>query len=169
MNAKTKNAIIQTISYTLFLAFVLYVVIVQYLQKLEIPKLQKIALPSLICSLILFLVFYKKLKEKVTRKLIAIDTAKEMGNVGTSSSVTICFLESLGVIVPIALLAAIFLMGGIYLKEIGKILLECLLVYLLPFAGNMWCKSNTKAELLEKQTQAEDKLAEKIAEKLQEK
>lgn len=167
MSAKTKNMIIQSISYTLFLGLIGYIVIVQYIQKLEIPKLQKIALPSLISVLVLFLVFYKKIKEKIARKLSAIETAKELGNAGTTSSVTVCILESLGVVVPVALLAAIFLIGGSYLKEIGKILVECLLIYLLPFAGNIWCKCNIKAEMIEKKTQADDKLAEKIASKMQ--
>lgn len=167
MSAKTKNIIIQSIAYALFLGLILYIVIVQYMQKLEIPKLQKIALPSLIAVLVLFLVFYKKIKEKIARKLSAIETAKELGNAGTTSSVTVCILESLGVVVPVALLATIFLIGGSYLKEIGKILVECLLIYLLPFAGNIWCKCNTKAEMIEKKTQADDKLAEKIASKMQ--
>ena len=167
MSAKTKNIIIQSIAYVLFLGLILYIVIVQYIQKLEIPKLQKIALPSLIAVLVLFLVFYKKIKEKIARKLSAIETAKELGNAGTTNSVTVCILESLGVVVPVALLAAIFLVGGSYLKEIGKILVECLLIYLLPFAGNIWCKCNIKAEMIEKKTQADEKLAEKIASKMQ--
>lgn len=167
MRAKTKNILIQSVAYTLFFAFVLYVVIVQYIQKLEIPRLQKIALPSLLSILILFLVFYKKIKEKIARKLAAIETARELGATGTTSSVSICILESLGVVVPVALLATIFLLGGSYLKEVGKILVECLLAYLLPFAGNIWCKCNTKAESIEQKVEAEDKLAEKIANKMQ--
>lgn len=167
MRAKTKNIIIQSISYALFFGLVLYIVIVQYIQKLEIPKLQKIALPSLLSVLIVFLVFYRKIKERIARKLSAIATAKELGATGTTSSVTICILESLGVVIPLSLLAVIFLIGGNCLKEIGKILLECLLFYLFPFAGNIWCKCNIKAEMIDKKVEAEDKLAEKIANKMQ--
>ena len=79
MNLKLKNGLIKCFTYLLSISGMALIVIFQYFTSNNpMPTYAKIAVPCLLALLIFFLIYYKSIKEKINRKLIAIETAKEI-------------------------------------------------------------------------------------------
>lgn len=167
MNTKLKNGLIKAFTYILSLSGMVAVIVFQYITKKNpMPTWSKITVPCLIGLLIAFLVYYKSLKQKINRKLIAIETAKELGQTGTTNSVVANLLETMGVVIPLLLIALIFVIGGAYLVKTGQVLFEMLGLYTIIIVGNIVCDSNTKQELQKKELEQSEAMADKVAEKL---
>ena len=167
MSTKLKNALIKAFTYTLSLSGMAVVVIYQYIANNNpMPTWMKIVVPCLLALLIAFLVYYKSIKERINRKLIAVETAKELGKKGQTSSVVANLLEVIGIAIPLLLIATIFVVGGNYLVRTGVVLYEILGLYCIIVVGNIFCDSNTKEEIKKKEAQKSEQLAETIAKKL---
>lgn len=120
----------------------------------------------MIALLILFLVYYKSLKQKINRKLTAIETAKEMGKTGETNAIVANLLEVMGIIIPLALISGIFVLGGQYLVKTGTILFEMLGMYLVIVIGNICCDVNEREELKKKELEKAEEITNKIADKI---
>lgn len=167
METKVKNALIKALTYTLSLSGTTAVVIFQYFANNNpMPTWCKIAVPSLLALLIAFLVYYKSIKEKINRKLTAIETAKELGKKAKTNSIVANLLETMSIVIPLLLIAAIFCIGGKYLARTGVILFEILGMYSVIIIGNICCDANTRAELKKKELEQAEQLAESIASKI---
>lgn len=168
MSAKVKNGLIKALTYTLSLSGTVVVVVFQYItEKNPMPTWAKVTVPCLLALLISFLIYYKSIKEKINRKLVAIETAKEIGKEGKTNSIVANILETMGVVIPLALIAAIFVVGGKYLTQTGLVLFEILGMYCVVIIGNICCDFNTKEELRKKEQEQAEKLADVIAEKIE--
>lgn len=169
MSVKTKNVLIRLISWLLAGGGMVLITIFQYFStKNQAPIAIKIAVPALLGLLIAFLVYYKSIKAKISRKLTAIQTAKELGQVGQTNTIVANLLDTLGVVLPLLLIGAIFVIGGKYLVMIGAILFEILGLYSIIIVGNVLCDNNKNQELKEKEANEQLKMAESIATKIEE-
>lgn len=167
MSLKFKNGLIKALTYTLSLSGTVVVVVFQYItEKNPMPTWMKVTVPCLLALLVAFLVYYRSLKEKINRKLTAIETAKELGKPGKTNTIVANILETLGIVIPILLIATIFVVGGNYLKQTGLVLFEILGLYTVIIIGNICCDFNTKEELKKKEAEQAEQLADKIAEKV---
>ena len=168
MNLKLKNGLIKCFTYLLSISGMAVIVIFQYFTSNNpMPTYAKIAVPCLLALLIFFLIYYKSIKEKINRKLIAIETAKELGKAGRSGGIVGPLLETLGIIIPLILIGGIFVVGGEYLSRTGVVLFEVLGMYLVIVIGNIICDANTQAELKRLEREKAEELAGKIAEKIE--
>jgi len=167
MDLKFKNGLIKAFCYLLSCTGMAVIVVFQYFANNNpMPTWAKIAVPCLLALLILFLVYYKSIKEKINRKLIAIETAKEMGKAGQTNTIVANILEVLGIVVPLLLIATIFVVGGQYLVRTGTVLFEILGMYMVIVIGNIICDTNTKQELKQKELEEAEKMADSIADKI---
>lgn len=167
MNIKLKNGLIKAIAYTLSLSGIVAVAVFQYFTKNNpAPAYVKVIIPCLLALLIAFLVYYKSLKQKINRKLTAIETAKELGKRGKTSSIVANLLETMGIVIPLILIGGIFVLGGKYLVKTGIVLFEILGMYTVIIIGNIICDFNTKQELKQKEAEQAEALADKIADKI---
>lgn len=167
MNLKLKNGLIKAFSYLLAVSGTVVVLVFQYFSKKNPSPISiKVAIPCMLALLIAFLVYYKSIKAKINRKLIAIETAKELGNKGRTSSIVANLLETIGIVIPLALIAGIFMVGGEFLGTTGLILFEVLGFFSLVIIGNIICDFNTKQELKKKEAEQAEILADNIAKKI---
>lgn len=167
MSVKVKNILIKVIAYLLSGTGMALVAVFQYFTDHNpMPTWLKITIPCMIALLILFLVYYKSLKQKINRKLTAIETAKEMGKTGETNAIVANLLEVIGIIVPLALISGIFVLGGQYLVKTGTILFEMLGMYLVIVIGNICCDVNEREELKKKELEKAEELTDKIADKV---
>lgn len=168
MNTKLKNGLIKAFTYLLSLSGMAVVVVFQYFTNNNpMPTWAKVVVPCLLALLIAFLVYYKSLKQKINRKLIAIETAKELGKRGKTGSVVANLLETMGIVIPLLLISAIFVIGGQYLQRTGVVLFEILGMYTVIIIGNICCDFNTKEEIKKKEAAMAEDLANKVAEKIE--
>lgn len=168
MNLKLKNGLIKAISYTLSLSGIAAVVVFQYFTNHNpAPAYIKVLTPCMLALLVAFLVYYKALKQRINRKLTAIETAKELGKQGKTSSIVANLLETMGIVVPLILMGGIFVLGGKYLVRTGIVLFEILGMYTVIIIGNIICDFNTKQEIKKKEAEQAEAFADKIAEKIQ--
>lgn len=168
MSVKTKNILIKVFAYLLSGAGMITISVFQYFADSNpMPTWLKVTIPCMIALLILFLVYYKSLKDKINRKLTAIETAKELGKAGETNVIIANILEVIGIIVPLALISGIFILGGQYLVKTGTILFEMLGMYLVIVIGNIACDMNTREELKRKEKEKAEELVNKIAEKIE--
>lgn len=168
MNTKLKNGLIKAFTYLLSGSGMVAVIVFQYFtHNNPMPTWTKVAIPCLLSLLIAFLVYYKSLTQRINRKLTAIETAKELGKVGKTNSIVANLLETMGIVIPLALIGAIFVIGGQYLVRTGMVLFEILAMYTINIVGNIVCDFNTKEEIKKQEAEQADKMAEKIAEKIQ--
>lgn len=169
MKTKVKVLLIKLFTYILSIGGMIAIVILQYFSKErnDMPIWIKVIIPSLLAVLIAFLVYYKKIKDVINRKLTAIETAKELGKAGKTNSVIANLLESLGIIIPLALIGAIFIIGGKYLKTTGIVLFELLAMYLIILIGNTICDFLKKQECKKKEAEDTEEFAKKVASKLE--
>lgn len=167
MSVKVKNILIKVIAYLLSGTGMALVAVFQYFSDHNpMPTWLKVTIPCMIALLILFLVYYKALKQKINRKLTAIETAKELGKTGETNAIIANLLEVMGIIIPLALISGIFVLGGQYLVKTGTILFEMLGMYLIIVIGNVCCDINTKEELKKKELEKAEELTNKIADKI---
>jgi len=167
MSTKLKNGLIKALTYTLSLTGSVIIIVFQYIsEKNPMPSWAKVTVPCLLGLLIFFLVYYKSIKEKINRKLIAIETAKEMGKAGQTNTVVANILEVMGIVIPVALIAAIFVIGGKYLTQTGIVLFEMLGMFTITIIGNIVCDSNKKEELRKKEQEQAEALANSIAKQI---
>lgn len=168
MNTKLKNALIKVFTYLLSGSGMVVIMVFQYFSnKNPMPTWAKITVPCLIALLIFFLVYYQTLTAKINRKLTAIETAKELGQAGKTNSVVANLLETIGVVIPVALIGGIFIVGGQYLVKTGVVLFEMLAMYVVVIIGNVICDMNTKEELKKQQREKAEEFAEKVASKIE--
>ena len=167
MSTKLKNGLIKAFAYLLSISGMAVIIIFQYITtKNPAPVAIKIAIPCMIALLIFFLVYYKTLKDKINRKLIAIETAKELGTAGKTNPIVANLLETIGIVIPLGLIAGIFVVGGEYLTRTGLVLFEILGMYVIIIIANIICDFNTKQELKKQELEKAEALADKVAEKL---
>ncbi len=167
MSVKVKNALIRTVCYLLSGVGSALVVVFQYVVERDgMLASVKIIIPCLIALLVAFLIYYKSIKEKINRKLIAIETAKEIGKTPKTNTIISTLLEALGIVIPLLLMATIFVIGGEYLVQIGKILFEILGLFSITIIGNMICDANSKQEMKEKELKKAQELADIISKKI---
>lgn len=167
MNLKLKNGLIKAFTYLLAGSGTVVVVVFQYFaHNNPMPTWAKVTVPCLLALLITFLVYYKSLKQKINRKLIAIETAKELGKSAQTNSIVSNLLETMGIVVPLLLIAGIFVIGGQYLVRTGTVLFEILGMYSVIIIGNIICDSNTKQELQKKELEQAEQFADKVADKI---
>lgn len=167
MNLKLKNGLIKAFSYLLAVSGTVVVLVFQYFtEKNPSPISIKVAIPCMLALLVFFLIYYKSIKAKINRKLIAIETAKELGNRGRTSSIVANLLETIGIVIPMALIAGIFMIGGEFLVTTGLIMFEVLGFFSLVIIGNIICDFNTKQELKRKEAEQAEFLADNIAKKI---
>lgn len=168
MDIKLKNGLIHALTYLIATSGTVVILIFQYFPKSNpMPTWAKITVPCLLALLIFFLVYFKSLKERINRKLIAIETAKELGKAAKTNSIVANLLETMGIVVPLLLIGLIFIIGGEYLAKTGLVLLEILAMYTVVIIGNIICDSNTKQELAKEELARADALAGKIASKIE--
>jgi len=168
MSVKSKNILIKVFSYLLSGAGMITIAVLQYFSDNNpAPSWIKVTIPCLIAILILFLVYFKSLKTKINRKLIAIETAKELGQTGETNVIVSNILEVIGIVIPLALISTIFVVGGEYLIKTGQVLFEMLGMYMISVIGNIACDVNQKEELKKKEQEKSEELANKIAEKIE--
>jgi len=167
MSLKLKNGLIHALSYLLATTGTAVILIFQYFSnKNQAPTAIKIAVPFLLALLIFFLVYYKFIKEKIKRKLIAVETARELGSKGRTNSIVANLLETIGIIIPLTLIGGIFVIGGKYLVATGIVLFEILGMYAIIIIGNILCDFNRKQEVKKKEAEEIEKLADKLASKV---
>ena len=168
MSVKIKNALIKTFTYLLAGGGIVAILVFQYFShNVSMPTWIKIIIPCLLALLITFLVCYKSIKEKINRRLIAVETAKELGKPGKTGSIMSNLLEAIGIIVPMILISAIFIIGGQYLVRTGIVLLEMLAIYLIVIIGNIICDANKRAEMKRKELEKTEAFANTIADKIE--
>lgn len=168
MSVKLKNGLIHAFTYLLAGTGTVAILVFQYFTKENpMPTWCKITVPCLLALLIFFLIYYKSLKARINRKLIAVETAKEMGKAGATNTIVANLLETMGVVVPLLLIGLIFIIGGQYLVKTGQVLLEIMGMYAVVIVGNIICDSNTKQELAKKELEMANKLAEQVADKIE--
>ncbi len=168
MSVKVKNILIKIFTYFLSGAGMITIAVLQYFSENNpMPTWLKITVPCMIVLLILFLVYYKALKTKINRKLVAIETAKELGKVGETNVVIANLLETIGIIIPLAIIGGIFVLGGQYLGKIGILLFEMLGMYLFVLIGNIICDFNKREDFKKKELAKTEELADKIVDKIE--
>lgn len=168
MNVKLKNLLIKIFAYLLSCSGMTVIMVFQYFtNKNPMPTWLKATLPCMVALLILFLIYYKSLKAKISRKLIAIETAKELGKAGETSVLVANILETMGIVIPLTLISGIFILGGQYLVRTGFVMLEMLGMYSVVIIGNIVCDINTKEELKKKEQEKAKELVDKIANKIE--
>jgi hypothetical protein len=156
-------------AWLLALAGILYVLMSQYFDSPEVTLSVKIAIPSIITFLIIWNLNYKAWQQGVERKLIAIATASELGKVGSTGIMMGVFLDAFGLIVPIAMIATLFIIGGDFLKITGIMLFECLACYSLVLIGKILTGINSNDATRKQEAQKDDQFAEKVADKMAQK
>lgn len=167
MPIKVKNALIKVFCYLLSGVGSALIITYQYIIKdNQTTTAVKVAIPCLLALLILFLVYYKAIKQKINRKLTAIETAKEIGKAPKTNTVVATLLETIGVIIPLSLMSVIFIIGGNCLYQVGIILLEIMAVFSTTIIGNIVCDANTKKELKENERKKAEELADRVASKI---
>ncbi len=166
MSAKVKNLFTKIITYMLSLSGMTAIIVFQYIIKNSSPPVIKITIPCLLALLITFLIYYKALKAKINRKLQAVETAKEIGIKGKTSAIIANLLETIGVVIPMVLIAGIFVLGGKYLVRTGYVLFEILGMYTVIIIGNIICDFNTRQELKQKEVEQAEEFANKIVDKI---
>jgi len=168
MSVKAKNILIKVFAYLLSGSGMVVISVFQYFSnKNPMPTWLKVTIPCMIALLILFLVYYKSLKAKINRKLTAIETAKELGKTGETNVIFANLLETIGILIPLALISGIFVLGGQYLVTTGTILFEMLGMYLIVVIGNITCDFNTREELKKKELAKAEELVDKIADRIE--
>lgn len=168
MNTKLKNALIKVFTYLLSGTGMIVILVFQYFSKRNpMPIWAKVIIPCMLAFLIFFLIYYKPLTAKINRKLTAIETAKELGQVCKTNSIVANLLETIGVVVPLLLACGIFIIGGQFLVKTGYVLLEILAMYVVVLVGNVICDINTKEELKKQQREKTEEFAEKVANKIE--
>lgn len=168
MNIKLKNGLIKAFTYLLSITGMAVIVVFQYfLNNNEMPTWMKVVVPCLLALLVFFLVYYKSLKQKINRKLIAIETAKELGKAGKTNSVVANLLETMGLVIPMLLISTVFVIGGQYLVRTGTVLFEILAMYIVIIIGNIVCDVNRKEELKKQEAKLAEELADKVAKKIE--
>lgn len=167
MSTKMKNGLIKALTYTISLTGTVLIIVFQYIsEKNPMPTWAKVTVPCLLGLMIAFLIYWKTIKEKINRKLIAIETAKEIGKAGQTNTIVANILEVMGFVVPLILIASIFCIGGKYLTQTGIVLFEILGMFTVTIIGNICCDANKKEELRQKEAEQAEALADKIAEKI---
>lgn len=167
MSVKLKNGLIKALTYTLSGTGTALIIAFQYISdRNPMPTWAKVTVPCLLGLLIAFLIYWKSIKDKINRKLIAIETAKELGKAGKTNPLVANILEVLGIVVPIILIASIFCIGGKYLTQTGICLFEIMGMFTITIIGNICCDANKREELRKKEAEQAEALAEKIAEKI---
>lgn len=168
MSVKVKNILIKVFTWLLAGAGMITIAVFQYFSSNNpMPTWLKVTIPCMIALLILFLTYYKALKDKINRKLTAIETAKELGKTGRTNVVVANLLEVIGIIIPLAIIGGIFILGGEYLVKTGIIMFEMLGMYLIIVIGNIVCDMNTKEEIKKQEQKATEELVNKIADKIE--
>lgn len=138
----------------------------QYISDMEIKQSAKIAVPIILSTIIIFLIVMRKLGESINRKLTAIETAKEVGAVGTSNVIWVRLLKSMEFIVPAALLGVMFIIAGQCLTKVGWLLLEYLGFYGITIVANIFTDNMTKAELIASEQRKQDEFVDAVAKKV---
>ena len=131
---KIKQLLIKFIGWGASSILITVVLIFQLFIKTEVPSYVKIGVPALMAGLIIFFVLYKYLKEFINRKLTAAETAKTLGH--TVSPIYSVLSDCL-IVVPLALVATLFLIIGPWARTVGLILLECSGLLQFGFVSNV--------------------------------
>lgn len=167
MSLKLKNGLIKALTYTLSLTGTALIIAFQYISdRNPMPTWAKVTVPCLLGLLIAFLIYWKTIKDKINRKLTAIETAKELGKASQTNTIVANILEVLGFVVPMILVASIFCVGGKYLTQTGIVLFEVLGMFTITIIGNICCDTNKKEELRKKEQEQAEEFADKIADKV---
>ncbi len=167
MSVKFKNGLIKALTYLLSGTGTALIITFQYISdKNPMPTWAKVTVPCLLGLLIAFLIGWKSIKDKINRKLNAIETAKELGKAGQTNTIVANILEALGFVVPMILVATIFCVGGKYLTQTGVVLFELLGMFLIVVIGNICCDANKREEFRKKEQEQAEKFADKIADKI---
>jgi hypothetical protein len=164
-----QNWLIKWFTWIVALSGMIYLFVTQYMNKPGISITVKIGLPILFAFYILWDKYYKSWLQGVERKLIAITTAGEMGKVGATGPIAANVLDVMGLVVPIANIAIIFIIGGQFLYHTGILLLEVLALYMIPVVGKIIRDKNSRDEALKEEAKKDEELAEKVAEKMADK
>lgn len=168
MSLKLKNGLIKALTYTLSLTGTALIIAFQYISdRNPMPTWAKVTVPCLLGLLIAFLIYWKTIKDKINRKLTAIETAKELGKAGQTNTIVANILEVMGFVVPLILVASIFCVGGKYLTQTGIVMFEILGMFTISVIGNICCDANKKEELRKKEQEQAEAFADKIAEKVE--
>lgn len=169
MNKKTKliNFAIHILSLALSLTGVSLVCVFQYFAKAEMTTTVKIAFPLLIAGMIVTLTAYGWLKKKIDRRLQAIETAKELGQVGTTGSISKNLLGAIGLILPLIWVAVILVVIGDNATHTGIVLFEIIGILQINTFGNIICDANTRNAIINEQVAQEGEFANIVAQKLQ--
>lgn len=131
---KMKQLIVKAVGWGASSSLIAVVLTFQLFIKEEMPNYVKFGVPALIALLIIFAVCYKYLRGFITRKLTAMETVKQLGY---TVSPILSILNDCVVTVPIALIAAVFLLIGMWSHSIGLILLECSGILQFGFISNI--------------------------------
>jgi hypothetical protein len=166
MSVKLQNLLIKIFTWTLALGGMVYLFVKQYMESPGVSIVVKIGLPVLVAFWILFMKYYKSWQQSMERKLIAIATAGELGKVGATGPVVANILDSMGLVVPTAIMALIFVVGGQFLFQTGIMLFEVLALYMLPVIGKIIRDKNSRAEALREESKKENALADVMADKI---
>jgi 3-deoxy-D-manno-octulosonic-acid transferase len=167
MSVKMQNTLIDILSRLLSVGGTVYILTSQYINsKVEVGLSVKIAIPTIIVVIFIFNLHYKSWQQGVERRLIAITTAQELGKAGTTKPVTAVFLDAFGIIVPMAMYATLFVIGGKFLQVTGIVLFECLAVYMIRLVGKVLMTINNNEELQAQEKQQAEEMAEKVADKV---
>lgn len=167
MSLKFKNGLIKALTYTLSLTGTALIIAFQYISdRNPMPAWAKVTVPCLLGLLIAFLIYWKTIKDKINRKLTAIETAKELGKAGQTNTIVANILEVFGFVIPMILVASIFCIGGKWLNQTGVVLFEILGMFSITVMGNICCDMNKKEELRKKEQEQAEEFADKIADKV---
>lgn len=132
--SKIKQLLIKLIGWGASSVLMAIVLTFQLFIKTEVPSYVKIGVPALIAGLVIFFVSYKYLKGFINRKLTAAETAKTLGH---TVSPVFTILNDCLIVVPLVLVAALFLVIGSWSHTVGLILLECSGILQFGFVSNI--------------------------------
>lgn len=131
---KMKQLIVKVVGWGASSSLIAVILTFQLFVKTEVPNYVKIGVPALIAALVVFAICCRYLREFINRKLIAAETAKQLGH---TVSPVLTFLNDCVITVPILLVSIIFLLVGIWSHTIGLILLECAGLLQFGFVSNI--------------------------------
>jgi hypothetical protein len=163
VKTKVINGLIHALSLSLSLTGISLVLVFQYFKDAEISTKIKIALPILLAGMFVTLVTYGWIKDKIKMRLQAIETVKELGQVGATGTITKNLLGAISYILPLIWVAVILVVVGEFTTKTGIILLEVMAIAQVTTFGNVIADLNTKSTILKEKAAQEDVFAQKVA------
>ena len=134
--------------------------------RLNVNYWLKIAFGGLLVILVVFLILWAKINQKIGRRLQAVESAKEQSIVGRTKLYWVVILDFIGIVVPMLSVSGLFILVSKYFQEMGMTLLYITFTFVFAGIGEYMFKQQERNEIIVEQQTKEEAFIDKVAEKV---